>query len=130
MPDQFFGQATCAVAHHCKAIRIHGKVVVLDVVPVDGDGLFKVLVLDRVRGFRQVVDQAWAQPFTQPGQAFQRFFGAGVLMIKIYKAGVSLAKRLDVVQAEYLDWYSIVQKAAEVFGAFGHVTNSRGEVIA
>ncbi len=50
-------------------------------------------------------------------------------MIKIYKAGKSLAKRLDVIQAEYLDWQSKVRKATKVFGACGHVNNSRGEVI-
>lgn len=49
-------------------------------------------------------------------------------MIKIYKAGVSLAKRLDVVNYEFRDWQSKVKKVIKALGSDGFVSNSHGQV--
>lgn len=49
-------------------------------------------------------------------------------MIKIYKAGKSLAQRLDEVNSEFKCWQSTVLKVAKVLGADGFVSNSRGQV--
>lgn len=50
-------------------------------------------------------------------------------MLKFYKAGVELAKRLDRIDADYQKWQNEVQELAQVHGAFGHVRNSTGRVI-
>lgn len=49
-------------------------------------------------------------------------------MIKIYKAGASLAKRLDVVDSEFRNWKSKVMKAIKGLGADGFVNNLYGQV--
>jgi hypothetical protein len=50
-------------------------------------------------------------------------------MLKFYKAGAELAKRLDRIDADYQKWQNEVQELAQIFGAFGHVRNSTGQVI-
>lgn len=50
-------------------------------------------------------------------------------MLKFYKAGAELAKRLNQIDADYQKWQNEVQELTRVFGADGHVCNSMGQVI-